>query len=190
MTSTLAIMYLWLHTHAAGAPRVTASVPLISSSLARLGPLVERELPLWVELWRKRVPSFAVSSFTPVREGPFTPEYTVEFTPSEDEDIRRRLYACAPDRSLCVDPYVLTSFERQADRIESLSDADQGVALIDMKKKTWTRLLFCGTGCSFQDAAWLDGDTLAIVGSTDEPTNADAPCTQNGSCPASATATI
>ncbi len=191
MISTLAVLCcLWFHISPSTAARGAVPVPLSAASLAALGPLVERRFPLWVELWREHVPSFAVSSFTPAGEGSFTPEYTVAFTPLEDEETRSRLYACSPDGSRCVDPYVLVSFERQDDRIESLFDADQGVALIDMEKGTWTRLLFCGTLCAFHDAAWLDDDALAIVGITHEPKSPEDPCGQSGSCAASATLAI
>src|SRR5882672_3775514 len=117
MTPTLAVLLLLLHEPSLAARQACDSTPLIGSSLIRLSSLVERALPLWVESWRGKVPSFAVASFTLVREGPYAPEYTVPFSPSEDEDTRRRLYACSSDRSRCIDPYVLTDFERKDDEI-------------------------------------------------------------------------
>jgi len=191
MKPTLAVLILLLHGPSSLARQAGESTPLISSSSRRLSSAIERALPLWVESWRGKDPSFTVSTFTLVREGAYTPEYTVAFSPSDDEDIRERLYACSSGRSRCVDPYVLTSFERSDDGIEVMSDVDQGVALIDMKKKTWTRLLFCGPSCGFQDAVWLDTETIAVVGSeTHEPGKRDEPCTGGRPCVAAATATI
>jgi len=188
MVTTLGVLILLACGPPSPAPRVTDATPLISASRARLSSAVERALPLWVESWRGKVPSFAVSTFTLVREGPYTPEYTVAFSPSDDEDLRERLYLCSSGRSRCIDPYVLTSFKRTDDGIEPMSDVDQGIALIDMKKKTWTRLLFCGPSCGFQDAAWLDAETIAVVGF--ETHDREEPCTEDKPCLTSATATI
>lgn len=75
------------------------------------------------------------------------------------------------DSTLAVDIYSYnTIIEQTASGLREArgGEPDQEVAVIDCRKKTRTRLLFCGPACSFQRAGWMDEETVAVMGLTDE----------------------
>ena len=64
-------------------------------------------------------------------------------------------------------------------------DVDSGVALADLKNNTWKRLMFCGTPCHFDDAAWINNDVFVVVGESEY--YEENYCLNNNPCPRVAT---
>jgi hypothetical protein len=48
--------------------------------------------------------------------------------------------------------------------LEAEWDVDEAVALVDLRRRLSIRLLFCGTSCGFDDAAWIDQNTFVVTG--------------------------
>lgn len=71
------------------------------------------------------------------------------------------------DSSKFIDAYS-TSWIIEADSDGKLhgreGEPDQEVCVIDLKKNTRTRLLFCGPGCQVQKVFWYNEDVVGIMG--------------------------
>lgn len=44
------------------------------------------------------------------------------------------------------------------------TEADQEIALVNLKKQERQRILFCGTACRAEEAQWIDNKTVLIMG--------------------------
>jgi hypothetical protein len=54
--------------------------------------------------------------------------------------------------------------EERDGRVVAGWDVDTGVALVDLQRRKWMRLLYCGPSCGYDDAAWIDDDTAVVAG--------------------------
>jgi len=113
----------------------------------------------WVVAWRTASgdPGFSISEFslasrTPLADWqPDIPPYGLEA--SELAPPMANRYVWSPDRT------------RFADYLASYGEPDSVLTLYNRTgNRTLERLAFCGTPCSFDDAAWLNPDLLAVLG--------------------------
>ncbi len=129
----------------------------------------EPKLKRWFTWYGERLPDFFAQNFVvldTLLEVEF-PELPVEETDPGFEKYRLP----SPDRKLKADLY---SYEHKlvsaADGKISLegTSLDSEVSVSGIKPGYRTRVLFCGSSCYFEDAAWLDDNKLVIAGFSDE----------------------
>ncbi len=145
--------------------------------LVRARPAVEEGLGEWFQWWRTFTPGLDLKLFRKTRSGPLNrvqDYYERSYDPSkpppfkgwtaEDEALRRPLYIYSPDRTKFIDPDIYLDLAKEDSQIEAGWDVDSAVALGDLSRRVWITLLFCGTPCGFDDALWINNDTVAIAG--------------------------
>jgi hypothetical protein len=132
--------------------------------------LVERErtvlktwigpaFPDWVNIWRARNARFEPSAFQ--RDGIEAID-SVLITPEDEE------YVPLDDASLraLVSPDGTKYLEYTGGAEEGEPDSE--LTLVDAVKSERQRLLFYGPSVRFDDAAWVDDDTVVVVGESSE----------------------
>lgn len=79
------------------------------------------------------------------------------------------LIALSPSHTRYVDiySYHMVIEERDGKKYASF-EPDSEVVLVDLEKKERQRLLFAGTETGFDEAVWLDEDTVAVAGHQEE----------------------
>ena len=120
---------------------------------------------------KSSVPEFRWNSFQLARFWKEDSMFTRPFNPQADYYSKYgSLLKYSPDSSKFVD---LDSYNidieinEGGERIGHPQGPDTEISLIDLGKKTKTRLLFFGPGNSVEDASWLDNENLVLVTSAD-----------------------
>jgi len=133
---------------------------------------VEAALAEWVAAWRGVDSAFDLRAFRSTQTGPIEYASALPFEPGNPSFVRARMpdYAYTPDRTRFVDPYIDLG-------------PDTAVAVVDLTRKTWRRLLFCGTPCGFDGAAWLSADVLVVVGYAEPPGGPTCASPRSATCP-------
>ena len=162
-----------------------------SCDLAAIAPIMEDKLQTWVMLWRQVIPKFNVAEFRKFQETTIIPDMPAEYEPYPaygGGELRKMIYVYSPDSTKFVDPYLETSLLEENGEICWGRDVDSGVALVDLRKNTWKQLLYCGTPCFFNDAAWISNRDFVVVGVSEYyPPNGEERCSVNTKCTWAAT---
>ena len=148
----------------------TAGRPLDSTLAVRLAPLLDD----WLARWQRSFPGFRLerlrSSFV-YEPGPTRPEGEAALT-SDAVDLRQRaqlgLISYSPDRNRYVDRNAYAVVVIAAGDTTVESEPDQLVELVDLQRKTRTRLAFHGTAGSTDRVRWLDDSTIVLCGSGED----------------------
>ncbi len=147
-----------------------------SGDLERLAPSVEAGLSEWLAVWRQGSPALDLTQFQREHEGAMSAEreyYEAPYDPANPQvasftnaDLRLKapLLLYSPDRTRFIDLYLGLEMEERDGRVVAGWDVDAGVALVDLSRKKWMRLLYCGPSCGYDDAMWIDNDTFVVVG--------------------------
>jgi hypothetical protein len=138
--------------------------PAVEQKLAErertvLGTWIGPAFPDWVDIWRARNDRFEPSALQ--RDGIeaidpalITPEDEVH-APLEDASLRALV---SPDG---------TQYLEYTGGAEE-GEPDSELTLVDAVKRERQRLLFYGPSVRFDDAAWVDDDTVVVVGESSE----------------------
>jgi hypothetical protein len=127
-----------------------------------LAPAVEKRLKEWVVAWRAVLPGFSIAQF---KAGPTSrgfldgPWQTADLSDMQGDPLRA-LYVVSRDGRWMVNPYSgYTILHGSVAR-----DVDTAVLLIDRKTSRQRQILYCGTACGFDDAAWITNDVFFVAG--------------------------
>ncbi len=142
-----------------------------------LVPLLETKLPEWVEGWRTLSPGFTITAFKWVGASSLTYEIERPYISDEPvEQLRQPLYVYSPDRSRFIDLFVTMELFKENGKLVAAFDVDSAVELVDVEGKVRRRLGFCGSVCTFDDAAWVTNDVLVVVGAHEDEHCTSSPC--------------
>lgn len=129
----------------------------------------DTKLTRWTAYHGKSLPEFSVKKFVAIdtfQEMDF-PELPMEKTDAGFEEFR----IASPDGQRQLDIYC---FERKLKKAKGKASPtgmskNSEVALLNTNDAgNKTRLLFCDAHCNFDDAVWLDNNTLVVAGYSDE----------------------
>lgn len=124
----------------------------------------EAQLRPWLAFYQQKIPDLRLGDF--IQRDSFAVDtfFTFIYTP---DPVFAPLYVFNPsgDQYLDVVSYERTiEFEPTGQRTIVGGSPDNSALLIDPALTTARRLLFCGTPCMFQDAAWLSDTEVAVLG--------------------------
>ncbi|MDD5110317.1 MAG: hypothetical protein PHI63_03805 [Patescibacteria group bacterium] len=151
--------------------------------------VVESKLPLWVSYWQKITPNFSLDNFQNVssRSIGVLRNYLYDGTTAQ-EKLRKKIIIYSPDRTSFVDPYGSMQLTEVNGTVRAAFDADSSVTLVDTASSVAQQLLFCGPACGFDDAIWIDNNTLIVLGSSEYyPENGEERCIEGTMCTVVAT---
>uniref|UniRef100_A0A7C4CCS6 Uncharacterized protein n=1 Tax=candidate division WOR-3 bacterium TaxID=2052148 RepID=A0A7C4CCS6_UNCW3 len=155
-------------------PKPAPARSLDPALAARLEPLLDD----WLARWRKTDPGFSLARLRALAEYEIeTPRPEPELAPDSAAALLRRreaagLISHSPDRSRYIDlnAYAEVVVSRTGTRV--YSEPDQLVELVDLRRRTRTRLAFHGTASATDAARWLDDSTVVLCGSSENPAGA------------------
>jgi hypothetical protein len=124
-----------------------------------LGTWIGSAFPDWVDLWRARIDRFEPSALQRDSIEAIDPAL---ITPGDE------VHAPLDDASLLalVSPDGTRYLEYTGGDEEGEPDSE--LTLVDAVKSKRQRLLFYGPSVRFDDAAWIDDDTVVVVGESSE----------------------
>lgn len=64
--------------------------------------------------------------------------------------------------------FIYNASKKYAVNFNTYGDIDQAVLLIDVNKRQYHKLTFCGTPCRFEEAKWVNNKVLVLVGSYED----------------------
>lgn len=109
-----------------------------------------------------------LADFTDTLSGVEYNKYVYNYDLEEDStNLLKDFFIYSPDSTHCIDldSYYLVIEKDSTGKLVWLgNEADSEVALIDIKGKTKTRLLFCGTVCYAEQVQWITNDLIYILG--------------------------
>ena len=143
----------------------SATESAADAELTSAASTIEKQLPNWVRAWREIDPEFNPAAFVKLRGETTVPSGDGSHSPRQKDRLRELILVYSPDRSRFIDPYTGMDLWEEDGRVMAGFDVDSGVAIVDLRDNTWRQVLFCGTQCSFEDAAWIDTDRFLVVGS-------------------------
>lgn len=129
-----------------------------------LKKLILAKLPEWVNHWRSVIPEFDPENFSQNYKGKL-PDLVTELQDYQSEDYFNQYMIYSPDSSMYIDlySYGMEIIRRNGRFIASFSP-DVEAAVVDVENQRRHRLLFIGTMGKFEDAFWISGEELIIVG--------------------------
>ena len=99
---------------------------------------------------------------------------TLKFEDTQFEDIKQlkefyKLYKpglfFSKDSSQFIDIYSYwLNLEKINNKVISNPEVDQAVSLCDLKKRKWTRILFCGSSIRIEEVAWISKNYFILAG--------------------------
>jgi hypothetical protein len=121
----------------------------------------------WLALWRHAMPAVSADSLRLVARGPFTLKDIHHFNPEgREERAQLRVFGVtSPDSTRVVNPDAYLVVTRTDNGVDVAGEPDSKPVLIDLKTKSVATLEFCGTGCGYDGAFWLDPLRFALTGS-------------------------
>lgn len=128
----------------------------------------EYRLSDWINFWQKKIPEFNLQSLKKVEEDTIKPHgHVSSYNPDTlREKLRERYYIYSPDSSKFLDIYLGMELYEENGEIKEARSVDGGMALIDLKDKTFKRLLF-GTYFGIKGALWLNNEIFIVYGWTE-----------------------
>lgn len=136
--------------------------------LDEVSEVVEKKLPLWLSVWRKTIPDFSIAKFEKIKVEKISAQIEGSLDNTEEDKLYEILYVYSPDKTRYVEPHGNIGLFEENGKINAGFDPDSAVSLVDLKNKTYKRLLFCGPGCSFDDAIWMNNNVFAVVGEDED----------------------
>lgn len=64
--------------------------------------------------------------------------------------------------------FIYNNTKTYAVNFNTYGDIDQAVLLIDIDKKQYNKLTFCGTPCRYEEARWVNDSVLILVGNFED----------------------
>ncbi len=160
-----------------GALVASISLPMVAwadgygpEDIRTLAPVVEKQLKEWVVAWRAVLPGFNIAQFktSPASRGFLDGPWQAADLSDIQSDPLRPLYVVSRDGRWMVNLYSgYTIVHGSVAR-----DVDTAVLLIDRKTSRQRQILYCGTACGFDDAAWIANDVFFVAGWGDAPRKA------------------
>lgn len=133
-----------------------------------ISSIVENKLSVWVTQWKKVAPNFNLASFSKVNESTISSAYKINPCDAKCSSIfedMKNLYAFSPNGEKFIDVHGGKMIEvKNGKHIFVPGEPDSSVLVIDKKLQTIQTVLFCGTPCGFSNAAWVDNNSLVVVG--------------------------
>ncbi|MFP4024915.1 MAG: hypothetical protein ACLFVR_10335 [Thiohalospira sp.] len=82
------------------------------------------------------------------------------------------IYSSQKEYAVDLDSYYLVLEKNHDGRYVCLgTDADQEIALINLKNQERQRIIFCGTACRAEEAQWIDNNKTILIMGFSQPTN-------------------
>lgn len=133
-----------------------------------LSSITEEKFIDWIKFWQKKISGFNLQSLKKVEENTIEPigKITPYIPDTIIEKSRKRYYIYSPDSTKFLDIYLGMQLYEENGEIKEGWNIDRGAALIDLKDKTFKRLLN-GTYFGFNGAIWFDNNTFVIYGWTE-----------------------
>ena len=134
----------------------------INKELKEIWPLIEKEMPYWVDMWEEAVPGFGPDGFISKIYEPKTFEesgYELQeegpthqsFAGDDDDGVRFNSF-CSPDRKKCVDGPCFYE-----------CDDWSAVFFYNLETNMMDQLQWCVTSCDFLDIAWIDNERFVVI---------------------------
>lgn len=124
----------------------------------------ETQMRPWLAYYQEKIPDLRLGDFQQLDSFAIDTFYTFLYTPNP---VFAPLFVYNEVRDQYLD---VVSYERSVDigangkRIIVAGSPDNSALLVDPATAQSQRLLFCGTPCIFQDAAWLSDTEVAVMG--------------------------
>jgi len=135
---------------------------------ARLDPTlvasVRGALGGWAAAWRDQDPAFRLDSLR--WRGPDSCRFTFDQALADawfaDPEQQPYTWQISPDGTRALIPDAYREWDPHAQSWDH--EPDVTTALVDLVNRRWTRVMTCGTSCSYDVGAWLDADRFVIAG--------------------------
>ena len=166
--SSLLLLFLAACNNRSGSETETAPAPATQQGefgANDISASFQKGLPLWLEWIKSHHASFTVDSLVNTESGTQQP---LPAYPIDTARLRpvRSLLIYNGDSTQAIDlfsnNYVFSS--RDGKTVAEEAGPDTEVQWIDFKNGKMQRLWYSGPGATVQDAAWINGDTVAIAG--------------------------
>lgn len=133
-----------------------------------ISSIVENKLSVWVTQWKNITPNFNLASFSKENESTISSGYKINPCDAKCSSIfddMKNLYAFSPNGEKFIDVHGGQMIEvKNGKHVFVSGEPDSSVLVIDKKLQTIQTVLFCGTPCGFSNAAWIDNNSLVVVG--------------------------
>lgn len=71
----------------------------------------------------------------------------------------------SPDKIHFIDIYSYwLNLEKKGNKIVATTEVDQAISLCDIKRKEWTRILFCGFSLRIDETKWINNTKFILAG--------------------------
>lgn len=124
----------------------------------------EAQMRPWLAYYQQRIPDLRLGDFQQLDSFAVDSFYSFPYTPNP---VFAPLFVPNEAETFFLD---VVSYERTIDldangtRIIVAGSPDNSALLVDPASALAQRLMFCGTPCVFQDAAWLSDTEVAVMG--------------------------
>jgi hypothetical protein len=132
--------------------------------VSKIKVFIEKRFSAWVSAWKKEVPGFAITKF---KKSVVTINYMSEDVYNDKNVFRRELYINSPDNKRSIDIFVGAKLKQHDIKAQVAFDSDTGVGLLNIKTQVFKRLAYGSPEFHYDDAVWLDNNTVIIVGHGD-----------------------
>lgn len=125
----------------------------------------------WQKIYTEQDKTFSLDSFN------YVSQYSDEFIYSSakiNNDFYKKygsLIVYNKDKTKFIDPfsyYLTITIDQEGHLHRGGTEADQEIAVVDIKTKKRYRIFFCGTPCFVSKVVWVTDDKIALMGITTE----------------------
>ncbi len=122
------------------------------------------KLANWASIWQEVIPEFNLNSLVEEKITKITGWLLPYDSERTDNQWRSLLYIYSPDKSKFLDINIGVEIWQEGKEIKIGFGPDQGVMLVDLKKREGKMVLFTGPSGGYNEAFWLDDETFLVAG--------------------------